>query len=53
MSVAGSIIDYAENQSIDLIVVGSRGTSGFTKLLLGSVASKVVTYASCPALVIK
>jgi len=53
MSVAGSIVDYAENQNIDLIVVGSKGTSGFTKLLLGSVASKVVTYASCPVLVIK
>jgi nucleotide-binding universal stress UspA family protein len=53
MSVAGSIVDFAENENIDLIVVGSRGTSGFTKLLLGSVASKVVTYASCPVLVIK
>ena len=53
MSVAGTIVDFAENQNIDLIVVGSRGRSGFTKLLLGSVASRVVTYASCPVLVIK
>jgi nucleotide-binding universal stress UspA family protein len=29
MSVAGTIVDYAENQNIDLIVVGSRGRSGF------------------------
>jgi nucleotide-binding universal stress UspA family protein len=53
MSVAGTIVDYAENQNIDLIVVGSRGRSGFTKLLLGSVASEVVTYATSPVLVTK
>jgi nucleotide-binding universal stress UspA family protein len=53
MSVAGTIVDFAENQNIDLIVVGSRGQSSFTKLLLGSVASTVVTYATCPVLVIK
>lgn len=53
MSVAGTIVDYAENQNIDLIVVGSRDRSGFTKLLPGSVASTVVTYATCPVLVTK
>jgi nucleotide-binding universal stress UspA family protein len=53
MSVPGAIIDYAENQNIDLIVIGTRGRSGFKKLLLGSVASTVVTYATCPVLVTK
>jgi nucleotide-binding universal stress UspA family protein len=53
MSVGGTIVDFAENQNMDLIVVGSRGRSGFTKLLLGSIASTVVTYATCPVLVIK
>jgi nucleotide-binding universal stress UspA family protein len=53
MSVAGTIVEFAENQNMGLIVAGSRGRSGFTKLLLGSVASTVVTYATCPVLVIK
>ena len=53
MSVAGTIVEFAENQNMDLIVVGGRGRSGFTKLLLGSAASRIVTYASCPVLVVK
>jgi nucleotide-binding universal stress UspA family protein len=52
-SVVKSIIEYAEKNKIDLIVVGSRGMSGFKKMLLGSVASGVVTYAHCPVVVIK
>jgi nucleotide-binding universal stress UspA family protein len=52
-SVVKSIIEYAEKNKIDLIVVGSRGMSGFKKMLLGSVASGVVTYAHCPVLVVK
>ena len=53
MSVAGAIVEFAENQNMDLIVVGSRGRSGFKKLLLGSIASTVVTYTTCPVLIIK
>ena len=53
ISVEGTIVDYAESENIDLIVIGTRGRSGFKKMLLGSVASKVVTYATCPVLVIK
>ena len=52
-STVPAIVDYAEKNKVDLIVVGTRGRSGFTKLLLGSVASGVVTYASCPVMVVK
>jgi nucleotide-binding universal stress UspA family protein len=40
-NTAGGIVDYAEDKGIDLIVIGTRGKSGFKKMLLGSVASKV------------
>jgi nucleotide-binding universal stress UspA family protein len=50
-SVVGGIVDYAERGQYDLIVIGTRGRSGFTKLLLGSVASGVITYATCPVMV--
>jgi nucleotide-binding universal stress UspA family protein len=52
-SVVGEIVDYAEHENVDLIVIGSRGRSGFKRLLLGSTASGVVTYATCPVLVVK
>jgi nucleotide-binding universal stress UspA family protein len=52
-NIAGGILDFAEENNIDLIVIGTRGRSGFKKLLLGSVASHVVTYAHCPVLVVK
>jgi nucleotide-binding universal stress UspA family protein len=52
-SVVKEIVEYAEKHKIDLIITGSRGMSGFKKMLLGSVASGVVTYANCPVLVVK
>jgi nucleotide-binding universal stress UspA family protein len=53
LSLVGEIVNYAEKINADLIVVGSRGRTGLKKLLLGSVASGIVTYAPCPVLVIK
>jgi nucleotide-binding universal stress UspA family protein len=41
------------NEKANLIVIGTRGRSGLKKLMLGSVASDVVTYAHCPVLVVK
>jgi nucleotide-binding universal stress UspA family protein len=53
MSITGSIAQYAERENIDLIVVGTRGRSGFKRLLLGSTASGVVTHAHCPVMVVR
>lgn len=47
------ILEYAEEQKIELIVVGTRGKTGFKKLLLGSIASSIITYAHCPVMVVK
>ena len=52
-SAVSAMLDYAEEQKIDLIVVGTRGRSGIKKMLLGSVVSGLVTYAACPVLVVK
>ena len=52
-SVAADIIDYSKNNNVNLIVVGTKGRTGFKRLLLGSVASAVVTYAHCPVLVVR
>lgn len=53
MSIEAAIIEYAEHEGAELIVLGTRGKSGFKKLLLGSVAAGVVNYATCPVMVVK
>jgi len=52
-SVAAAIVGYSEQHNVDLIVIGTRGRSGFKRMLLGSVASGVVTYSHCPVMVVK
>ena len=52
-SVIDGILAFVEKNDIDLIVIGSHGRSGFKKLVLGSVASGIVTKAKCPVLVTK
>ena len=48
-----SLIDVAQSERADLIVVGSHGRSGIAKMMLGSVSSHVVTHAHCSVLVVK
>ena len=45
--------ETARTEHADLLVVGSHGRSGIKKLILGSVATHVVTHAPCPVLVVK
>lgn len=47
------ILKIAEQESVDMIVMGSKGMSGLDRILLGSVADKVNKLASCPVLIIR
>ena len=47
------ILAFAEEVNADLIVIGSHGRTGISRLLLGSVAEAVVRRAGCPVLTIK
>ena len=52
-SIVGGLVDYASKEESDLIVLGTKGKSSIKKLLLGSVASGMVTYAHCPVMVVR
>lgn len=52
MSTATTIVDYARAQQIDLIVMGTHGRGGVSRLLMGSVAERVVRTAPCPVLTV-
>ena len=47
------IVELARHERADLIVVGSHGRTGLTKLMLGSVSSHIVTHAPCTVVVVK
>ena len=50
---ADAIIEIAKDKSADLIVVGSHGRTGLDRLLMGSVAERVIVLSSCAVLVVK
>jgi hypothetical protein len=50
---AEAIIQTAQEKDADLIVLGSHGRTGLEKLLMGSVAERVIVLSSCPVLVVK
>ena len=49
--IVDAIIDYAKNEKADLIIISTHGTKGLEKILLGSVAERVIGKAFCPTLV--
>ncbi len=52
-SPAEQILDYAENNDIDLIVMGTQGLTGIKRFLIGSVAENVIRHSKVPVLVVR
>jgi len=52
-SPADNIVSYAERNNMEMIVMGHKSRTGLERLLIGSVAVKVVTYAPCSVLVVR
>jgi universal stress protein A len=52
-SPAETIISIAEREKFDIIMIGSRGYSQLRRLLVGSVADKVMEHAPCPVLIFR
>lgn len=50
---ANAVIDVAGAEKADLVVMGSHGESGASKLLIGSVVQKVLYWATIPVLVVR
>ena len=50
---ATAIVEFATEEAVDHIVIGSHGRSGVARLLLGSVAEKVARQASVPVTIVK
>lgn len=51
--ISPPILNYAERAKVNLIIAGTKGRTGFQKLLLGSVASDLAANAHCPVLVVR
>lgn len=47
------IINFAKNNKIDLIVIGTHGRKGLDRILFGSTAAQVVRFAPCPVLTVR
>ena len=52
-SEAGSIVRLARARRVSMIVIGTHGRSGIERVLLGSVATRVVSQATCPVLTVR
>lgn len=47
------IVEYANKEKSDILIIGSRGLNGLQEMVLGSVSHKVVKRANCPVLLVK
>jgi len=51
--VSRSIVDYAEENNVDHIIIGSRGRTGASRILLGSVAETVARRSPVPVTIVR
>jgi nucleotide-binding universal stress UspA family protein len=47
------IVKYANENKVDIVVIGSRGLNALQEMVLGSVSHKVMKRVNCPALIVK
>ena len=52
-SIVQALVEYAAKEGVDLIVAGTRGMTGFKKLIMGSVSNGIAGHAECPVLVVR
>jgi universal stress protein A len=52
-SAADDLCRHAEQANVDLIVIATHGRTGLARMLIGSVAERVVRHASCPVLTLR
>lgn len=52
-SIPDAIIDFAESDKVDLLIIGSKGLSQSSRFKMGSVAAKVVKHSPCSVYVVK
>jgi nucleotide-binding universal stress UspA family protein len=48
-----TIVDYANKNQFDIVIIGSRGLNTLQEFVLGSVSHKVAKRANCPVLIVK
>ncbi|HSI68546.1 MAG TPA: universal stress protein [Planococcus sp. (in: firmicutes)] len=48
-----AIVEYANKEGFDMLIIGSRGLNSLQEMVLGSVSHKVVKRANCPVLIVK
>lgn len=52
-SISRAIVEVAQEQNYDLIIIGSRGLGNIKGMMLGGVSQKVVQLSNCPVLIVK
>lgn len=48
-----AVVEYANQEKVDLVFIGNRGLNKFQEFIMGSVSHKVVKHVKCPVVVVK